>query len=160
MHLYGSPMSHVSYIAREDRKYVLDPLYRERTSLGTYVDGKSLVKPFKPRGPDALPARAPRRFNEVPFIPPGDLQDEFHYYQPPAFTLETFVGECAEIVKLPIPKVRQAIVSRHNYKKMTKLLAERHIIRSNSEMHLKELTPEGNNIPIYFCCLNIYKIIL
>jgi hypothetical protein len=76
--------------------------------------------------------------SEVPFIPPGDLRDELHYYQPPAFTLETFVGECAVIVKLPIPKVRQAIVSRHNYKKMTKLSAERHIIRSNTEMHLKE----------------------
>ncbi|CAG2219155.1 unnamed protein product [Mytilus edulis] len=147
LHLYGSPLSHVSYIAREDRKYVLDPLYRDRTSLGTYVDGKSLVKPFKPRGPDGLPARPPKRYNEVPFIPPGDPQDEFHYYQPPAFTLESFVGECADVMKMPLPKVREAIISKHNYKKLTNLLARKHIIQSNEEMHVKEFTPEDQNIP-------------
>ncbi|XP_063428847.1 leucine-rich repeat-containing protein 63-like [Mytilus trossulus] len=147
LHLYGSPLSHVSYIAREDRKYVLDPLYRDRTSLGTYVDGKSLVKPFKPRGPDGLPARPPKRYNEVPFIPPGDPQDEFHYYQPPAFTLESFVGECADVMKMPLPKVREAIISKHNYKKLTNLLARKHIIQNNEEMHVKEFTPEDQNIP-------------
>ena len=143
LHLYGSPLSHVSYVNREDRKYVLDPLYRDRTSLGTYVDGKSLIKPFKPRGPDSFPARAPKRYSEGPFIPPGDPQDEFQYYQPPAFTLETFVGECAEELKMPLPKIREAMVSKHNYKKLTKLLADQHISQNNSSMHVQEFTPEG-----------------
>jgi len=49
-----------SYLNPGELKYILDPVYRNKTSLGTYVEGHPLLKPYKPRGPDALPLRAPR----------------------------------------------------------------------------------------------------
>ena len=34
-------------IDRGDLKYMIDPVYREKTNVGTYVEGQSLVKPYK-----------------------------------------------------------------------------------------------------------------
>ena len=49
-----------TYVNPTELKYILDPFYRNNTSLGTYVEGHPLLKPYKPRGPDALPVRPPR----------------------------------------------------------------------------------------------------
>ena len=147
---YQSPTLHsrVSFISREEKKFVLDPLFRDHTSLGTYVDGKSLVKPYKPRGPDGLPARAPKKYPEI--MHAIDIVDDIRFYSPPAFTLENFMVHLSEIRGLPLRKVKEAMYSKHNYKKMTKLLAEKTIYPQTQEnIHLHHLTPEGNNRILY-----------
>ena len=138
------PQSRVSFISKEEKKFVLDPLYREHTSLGTYVDGKSLVKPYKPRGPDGLPARHPRRNPEV--FHAIDIVDDIRFYDPPSFTLENFLINLSDIRGLPLRKIREAVCSKHNYKKLTKLIAETHIYPQEQEkVHLQHLTPEGKH---------------
>ena len=140
---YMSPQSRVSFISREEKKFILDPLFRDQTSLGTYVDGKSLVKPYKPRGPDPLPARAPRRYPDL--LHSTDIIDDIRFYSPPAFTLENFLVHLSDVRGLPLRKVKAAVLSKHNYKKLTKLIAEESIYpQPTGEMKLQHLTPEGN----------------
>ncbi|KAK3095277.1 hypothetical protein FSP39_012616 [Pinctada imbricata] len=140
-----TPQSATSFLTRDDKKYVLDPVYREKTSLGTYVDGKSLVKPFKPRGPESFPARPPRKVNE---IYPMDTNDDFRYYQPPAFTLDNFMYHISEMQNIPLVKVRQAMTSKHNYKKLANLLAKQYITpTTQTVLHVHDFTPEGKQVP-------------
>ncbi|KAK3787875.1 hypothetical protein RRG08_022168 [Elysia crispata] len=142
-HTFTSPGSGATFISRDDMKYVLDPLYRERTSLGTYVDGKSLVKPFKPRGPDPLPPRAPKQKPE--FMMSYD-SDEARFYQPPAFMLEHFVYRLAEQRNLPVPRVRKAVMSKHNVKKLTDMLADELNDGGQDNVHFIDMDPSG--IPV------------
>ena len=139
LHTFTSPGSGATFISRDDMKYVLDPLYRERTSLGTYVDGKSLVKPFKPRGPDPLPPRAPKQKPE--FMMSYD-SDEARFYQPPAFMLEHFVYRLAEQRNLPVPRVRKAVMSKHNVKKLTDMLADELNDRGQDNVHFIDMDRE------------------
>ncbi|XP_060573580.1 leucine-rich repeat-containing protein 63-like isoform X2 [Ruditapes philippinarum] len=143
---YPSPLSHISYVSRDEKKFVLDPLFRDQTSLGTYVDGKSLVKPYKPRGPDGLPARPPRRNPEIAHA--IDIVDDIRFYNPPAFTLENFMVDVADVRNIPLRKVRALVYSKENYKKLTKLIAEECIYPpTQDEVHLQHLTPESQEIP-------------
>lgn len=139
---YPTPHSRISFVSRDDKRYILDPLFRDHTSLGTYVDGKNLVKPYKPRGPDGLPARQPRKNPEITHA--IDIVDDIRFYQPPAFTLENFVAKLADVRNVPMKSVRNAVCSKENYKKLTKMIAEDFIYSSNQEVHLHHLTPEGN----------------
>lgn len=143
---YPSPLSRISYISREEKKFVLDPLFRDQTSLGTYVDGKSLVKPYKPRGPDGLPARQPRKQAEVTHA--IDIVDDIRFYSPPAFTLENFIVKMADVRNISLKKVRSVVYSKQNYKKLTKMIAEDLINPpAQEDIHLHYLTPEGQQIP-------------
>lgn len=136
-----SPHSNGSYLHKDDKKFVLDPIYREKTSLGTYVDGKSLVKPFKPRGPESFPTRLPKKPGEILQM---DNVEDIRYHQPPAFTLDNFVYHLSELRNIPVRKVRNIFYSKHNYKKLTKLLAERYIHPTvQEEVKVMEMTPEG-----------------
>ena len=65
MPVSSSMTSQNMVVPRDELKYVLDPFYRNKTSLGTYVEGRPLLQPLKPRGPDALPARVPRKWPEI-----------------------------------------------------------------------------------------------
>ena len=141
---YQSPtlQSRVSFISREEKKFILDPLFRDQTSLGTYVDGKSLIKPYKPRGPEGLPARPPKKNPEI--MHAIDITDDIRYYTPPAFTLQNFMVHLSDIRNLPLRKVKELVYSKHNYKKLTKLLAEEMIYPANQDaVHVNHLTPEG-----------------
>lgn len=138
---YPTPHSRISYVSRDEKRFILDPLYRDHTSLGTYVDGKSLVKPYKPRGPDGLPARQPKKTPEITHA--IDIVDDIRFYQPPAFTLENFVAKLADVRGMPMRTVRNAVCSKENYIKLTKMIAEECIYPSNHEIHLHHLTPEG-----------------
>ncbi|KAK6195404.1 hypothetical protein SNE40_000842 [Patella caerulea] len=142
--------SHVtSFITKDDTKFILDPIFRGRTSLGTYVDGKSLVKPFKTRGPDPFPLRQTKQF------PPVFTEfntDDIHYYPPPAFTLEHFLGQVSKTEKIPLVKVKEIMYSTYNYKKLTKLLTDRFIHRTKPgaiKAANKYITPESQNVPAY-----------
>jgi len=138
---FPTPHSRISFVSRDEKKFILDPLYRDHTSLGTYVDGKSLIKPYKPRGPDGLPARLPKKYPEITHA--IDIVDDVRFYQPPAFTLESFTAKLADVRGLPLRSVRSIVYSRENYKKLTKIIAEEAIYSSNQEIHLHHLTPEG-----------------
>lgn len=139
--IHGSPQSNVTFISRDEKKFVLDPLYREKTSLGTYVDGKSLVKPFKPRGPQMFPARPPRRNPEIYSV---DYIDDIRFIKPPAFSLDDFLSEMSEYNRIPLVRMREAVYSRHNYKKITKLLAEQVLHPTlQKEVHVNNFTPES-----------------
>uniref|UniRef100_A0A2C9KTQ7 Leucine-rich repeat-containing protein 63 n=1 Tax=Biomphalaria glabrata TaxID=6526 RepID=A0A2C9KTQ7_BIOGL len=143
MRLWQQPLErNAFFIEKDDLKYILDPLLRGKTSLGTYVDGKSLAKPFKSRGPDPLPRRPPRR--------PVDLRlnydvDDPRYFQPPAFTLEYFVYKLAEKANMSVPRVRKVVYSRHNVKKLTDMLARE--INPPSQSQLHTITVDGTNVP-------------
>nr|KAG5694653.1 hypothetical protein BaRGS_003931 [Batillaria attramentaria] len=50
--------------------------------------------------------------------------DDIRFFKPPAFTLEHFVAEVADHSRMPMTRVRQIMYSKHNVKKLTKLLAE------------------------------------
>ncbi|ESO92913.1 hypothetical protein LOTGIDRAFT_232977 [Lottia gigantea] len=146
---YTSRESHVtSFLTRDNTKYILDPVFRGRTSLGTYVDGKSLVKPFKTRGPDPFPLRQTKQF--PPVFQDCSLDDDY-YHTPPAFTLEHFLT-VSKKERLPLIRVKQIMYSTHNYKKLTKLLAAKFIHRVKSGVTRasnKILTPESQKIPAY-----------
>lgn len=138
--------SGMRYIRKEDKRYVIDPLYRDKTIMGKYVDEQILVKPRKPKGPDGLRAKM-SRMNPVLFHDFCDYSEENRYYDPPAFTLQTFLHHVSSAQNIPVARVREIIYSRHNYKKLTKLLSEQHINRTNqNEVHQLELTPEGSSI--------------
>lgn len=136
-----SPHSNGSLLRKDDKKFVLDPIYREKTSLGTYVDGKSLVKPFKPRGPEVFPTRPPKKPGEILQM---DNFEDIRYYQPPAFTLDNFVYHLSDLRNIPVRKVKEIFYSKHNYKKLTKILAEKYITPTvQEEIKINEMTPEG-----------------
>ncbi|KAL3847912.1 hypothetical protein ACJMK2_018802 [Sinanodonta woodiana] len=141
---FVSPQSRISFLSREEKKYVLDPVFRDHTSLGTYVDGKSLVKPFKPRGPEPFPARPPRRDPEI--FHAIDVVDDIRFFHPPQFTLDNFLIHIAEAHNIPFIKVREAVYSRHNYKRLTKIISEK-LIPVEKTVHVLNVTPEDTKIP-------------
>lgn len=104
----------------DEKKYILDSVYRDRTAIGSHVNGDSLVKIRKLRGPDPLPARAAKKIPEMVMFYESD--DE-RYYQSPAFMLEHFLYKFARMKRMSIPQVRSAIYSKHNFQKLTNLIA-------------------------------------
>ncbi|XP_059164168.1 uncharacterized protein LOC131947097 isoform X2 [Physella acuta] len=130
-------------ITNEDMKYVLDPLLRGKTSLGTYIDGKSLVKPLKYRGPDPLPRRAARR--NVGVLINYDVDDQ-RFFEPPAFTLEHFIYKMAEMKNLSVPRVRKIVYSKHNVKKLTDMLAQ--VLNPKTQDSLHTINFDASEIPM------------
>ncbi|KAL8588853.1 hypothetical protein ACOMHN_011568 [Nucella lapillus] len=144
---FRSPVSNVtSFVSREDERYVLDPMFRGRTNLGTYIDGKSLVKPFKPRGPEPFPPRAPKQNPDITF----DYDcDDIRFFQPPSFTLEHFMAAVAERSHLPLRKVREIVYSKHNVKKLTDLLVQEKLYpRTQVTVNTITFDPEEKNVPL------------
>ena len=85
-------------IQKEDLKYMLDPVIRGQTNLGTYVEGQSLVKPFRPRGPQGLPLREPKRIPPMQ-LPPSvleQIEDDLRYTKKPAFYASGF---CTPVIR-------------------------------------------------------------
>ncbi|XP_048588160.1 uncharacterized protein LOC5511012 isoform X2 [Nematostella vectensis] len=77
----------------------------------------SVVQPYKPRGPDGLPARAPRKIREYP---PDVLIKDLYERPPPTFTLKNFLqrlpSRCDE-------DSFETMVSEQNYEKLTSWFA-------------------------------------
>ena len=105
-----SDKSHSRAKQNAEGRYIIDPVHRQNTNLGTYVEGQSLVRPYRPRGPMALPAREPLRTanawqNRIPTI-----VDEFEHERfkdVPDFTLGDFVKNIAQKEKVPLVKVEK-----------------------------------------------------
>ena len=141
---FRSPVSNVtSFVSRDDEKYILDPMFRGRTSLGTYVDGKSLVRPFKPRGPEPFPPRAPKQVADLML----DYEcDDIRFFEPPAFTLEHFVAVVAERSRVPVRHVREIVYSRHNVRRLTDIIAEQKVHpRTQTKVNTIHFDPEGKS---------------
>ena len=76
------------------------------------VAGQSLVKPFRPRGPPGLPARAPL-MRPPPVIPvEEDYEEVIRYKEIPEFTLKDFLLKVSQEQKVPIERVEQIVYSR------------------------------------------------
>ena len=80
-----------TYVNPTELKYILDPFYRNNTSLGTYVEGHPLLKPYKPRGPDALPVRPPRT---NPPLLSGVFEENVERCKHNFFDNRTFIQSC------------------------------------------------------------------
>lgn len=141
-----------SYLLKSDTKYVLDPLYRDKTNVGTYVEGRALVKPYRTTGPTHLvPIHPPKRNPDMGFypFPFADEYDIERYYAPPAFSLQDFLIKVSQVQRIPLQKVKQVMFSRHNYKKIQKILAEE-LVPKQTEMSVTEMKPPGEyDIKVY-----------
>jgi hypothetical protein len=125
-------------------RFVLDPIHREQTNLGTYVEGKSLVMPLRPRGPCPLPIRLPVKTNHPPIPLDEDEQmEEERYHQPPEFTLQDFIHTVSEKESVPIVKVKQIMFSKQTYRKLQNLLFE-HLSPKKTTLTKVTLQPTGN----------------
>ncbi|XP_074657962.1 uncharacterized protein LOC141910963 [Tubulanus polymorphus] len=137
----GSSPQRVNSYLRNQQKYILEALYRHNTSEYRIVPSSSstapgsLVKSYKPRGPDAFPMRMPKilphLMNQYLFL---EEQDDLRYYEPCLFTLNDFLIRVSQIQRLPLRKVKKAVFSKHNYKKLTKLLAQEYLERDTGPM--------------------------
>lgn len=141
---YDNVNNSLAFMSKEDEKYILDPGFRSRTKLGKYVDEQKLVASSKPRGPDPFP---PSTLKKVPenFLD-TELDDGRYTAQPPSFTLEHFIVDIAKVSKMPVPKLRQIMYSKHNYKKLTDLLQSQ-VIRPHMQTKVNNVVfdPKGNH---------------
>ena len=110
-------------LRKGDLKYILDPVVREKTHLGTYVEGKNLVKPYRQRGPEHFPLRMPK---QPKLMPPAILFDENlgKDQEAPSFCLEDFIITMSRVHRVPLAHTKQIMYSRQTYKKLQSLLAE------------------------------------
>ena len=81
---------------------------------GTYVEGQSLVRPYRPRGPKALPAREPLRQSQMTHAQTAmfvanlpDVEEQDRYYEEPEFTLQDFIRKISEEERVPLEKVQE-----------------------------------------------------
>ncbi|ELU10423.1 hypothetical protein CAPTEDRAFT_209667 [Capitella teleta] len=106
---------------RDELKYVLDNHYRQSTALGTYVEGKSLVRSYKPKGPEGFPFRTPHIQNQrQPLL--GIIEPYDETYKRPEFTLQDFLYKLSTEECMPLEKTKKIVLSRHNYKQIQKLI--------------------------------------
>ena len=70
-----------------------------------------------------------------------DEEDE-RYYEPSAFTLQDFLIHLSETHRMPLKKVKEAVFSKHNYKKIQKIIADK-IKPIHAEVKQLELRPSG-----------------
>lgn len=93
----------------------------------------SVVQPYRPRGPPALPPRQPRKVREAP---PTILDS--YTRPPPAFTLKNFAqripSRCGE------DEHKEVMISDQNYEKLTSWLTANR--PKQSEIHSLELDSE------------------
>lgn len=139
-----------TFITKNDRKFILDQNFidRHRSALtpGFASQQQPLVKPYKPRGPDPLPLRSPKKYPQIDYNPNlfAEYDNEIRYIQPPEFTLQTFLREVSNVEKVPVEKVQEIMYSKHSYRKITKLLQEQ-IVPKQVEVGKISLDPDGKN---------------
>ncbi|XP_070538709.1 leucine-rich repeat-containing protein 63-like [Ptychodera flava] len=111
-----------------DSRYFLESRFKARTDTGT-IGALSLVKPYKPRGPDGLPLRPPKQVPEIKheyYYQHSDFDlsySEEQYRSLPEFTLQDFLLDIRRMRKLPKANLQEAMVSKQNFKKLTTLFA-------------------------------------
>ncbi|XP_077987951.1 uncharacterized protein LOC144442465 [Glandiceps talaboti] len=130
-----------------DSRYLLESRFRPRTDTGT-VGALSIVKPYKPRGPDALPIRQPKQLPEIKHE--YTYQEEFDFavseqrYQViPDFTLQDFLVDIHEIRRMPKRKLKEAMVSKQNYKKLTTLFATFNELPKQDKLNTVEMKTDS-----------------
>ncbi|XP_071838060.1 uncharacterized protein [Apostichopus japonicus] len=111
-----------------DWRFILESKYKIKwdkhgSKRTNPMESKSLVKPYKPRGPDAFPPR-------LPLKPPEVLKefvyadaDHLRYHDFPEFALEDFLIQ-NPLYGYSSSKLKTVIFSKQNYKKLTTLFAK------------------------------------
>ena len=90
-----------------------------------FEESVSLVKPYKSKGPDPLPARVPK---QQPLIFTSDLEEsqkKYYSSQIPEFTLTDFLTHLSDVNNISLEKVQQVTYSKYNYNQIQKLLLEK-----------------------------------
>ncbi|XP_071797975.1 uncharacterized protein [Asterias amurensis] len=134
-------------ISRSDLKFVLESRYKlhRSGSAETFQPG-SLVKPYKPRGRDGFPLRIPRHIPEVKKEFLYLDHEHLRYQLPPDFTLEDFQAQFAPYGRpLHRDKLKKAVLSKQNFKKMTTLFASFVDVPLQEKINVTEL--KGEDIP-------------
>lgn len=78
----------------------------------------SVIKPFKVKGPDPLPARPPRKLRELPL---EAFINDSHMRPPPEFTLKDFAKRLPS--RAGLDEDGEPMVSDQNYEKLTNWFA-------------------------------------
>lgn len=94
------------------------------------VPDKSVVQPYRPRGPPALPPRQPRKIREGP-----PTMIESYTKPPPAFTLKNFMQRIPS--RCGPEEHNEVMISDQNYEKLKSWLAANH--PKQSHVHSLEL---------------------
>ncbi|XP_072039785.1 uncharacterized protein [Amphiura filiformis] len=129
-----------------DLGYILESRYKialnERPKT---FEAKSLVKPFKTRGPDSFPLREPKTLPKIRHEFLYMDVDDPRYHERPEFTLEDFTIDLKDVRTYPRERLKQAIFSKHNYKKMTTLFAS--FADKPTQDHVHTVQLKGEDIP-------------
>lgn len=108
-----------------DWRFILESKYKIKWDKhgGTRnMESNSLVKPYKPRGPDAFPLREPLKPPEVVNDFVYADTDHPRYTEIPAFALEDF-QLLNPLFGYSKSKLKTVVFSKQNYKKLTTLFA-------------------------------------
>lgn len=133
-----------------DWKFIIESRYNMNNrgnAAGRTLESDSLVKPYKPRGPDPFPLRQPKQPSEIrQEILYGDVDDP-RFFDVPEFTLNDFCFDISRVYALPRDRVKNIVFSKQNFKKMTTLFASFAETPKQEKLNSVELI--GADIPTF-----------
>ncbi|XP_038051222.1 uncharacterized protein LOC119724305 [Patiria miniata] len=133
-------------LSRTDLRFVLDSRYKPKGTSADTFRPRSLVQPYKPRGPDGFPFRTPRNLPEVKKELLYLDHEHLRYHLPPDFTLEDFQVEVGAYGRpLQRETLKKAILSKQNYKKLTTLFAS--FVEEPVQEKVNTVELKGEEIP-------------
>ncbi|XP_071511291.1 uncharacterized protein [Diadema antillarum] len=145
----ASSQSFSSPEAPPDWKFIIESRYnmnnRANKAAGKALESDSLVKPYKPRGPDPFPLRQPKQPPEVKHEILYANVDDPRYYEIPAFSLNDFCYDLSRVYEMPREQVKNIVFSKQNFKKMTTLFAS--FTNTPRQEKVNTLELKGEDIP-------------
>ncbi|XP_033096129.1 leucine-rich repeat-containing protein 63-like isoform X2 [Anneissia japonica] len=128
-----------------DWRFILESRY-QKCRDHSKMESFSVVKPYKPRGPDPFPFREPVR--------PAEVRKELLYsdsfdiynFKFPEFTLNDFQFDINAIYNMSKSTMTEAVLSKQNYKKLTTLFAT--FIETPRQEEVNTVQLKGEDIPV------------
>nr|XP_054771313.1 uncharacterized protein LOC129279242 [Lytechinus pictus] len=132
-----------------DWKFIIESRYNmnKGNAQGRTLESDSLVKPYKPRGPDPFPLRHPKQPSEIrPELLYADVDDP-RFFEIPEFTLNDFCYDLSRVYALPRERVKNIVFSKQNFKKMTTLFGS--FTKEKRQEKVNTVTLKGEDIPTF-----------
>lgn len=129
-----------------DWRFIIESRYNmnKGSGPGRTLESDSLVKPYKPRGPEPFPLRQPKQPSEIrPEILYADVDDP-RFYEIPEFTLNDFCHDLSRVYALPTERVKNIVFSKQNFKKMTTLFGS--FAQEKRQVTVKTLELKGKKL--------------